>query len=138
MADVPESTPKSPPKKEEFFAPERVAEVLQEVNGNASAAARVLGCHPQTVRAYCKRYPEVQAARDEGEERMLDTAEASLVNCIERGDGWAVCFSLKTKGAKRGYIERQHHELSGEIAITEKPGTVEDAKALLAKAGVEL
>lgn len=129
--------PKSPPKKEEFFAPERVAEVLQEHNGNASAAARVLGCHPQTVRAYCRRYPDVQAARDEGEERMLDTAESSLVKCIENGDGWAVCFSLKTKGAKRGYIEKQHHDIAASIELKNVPAGVDDAREVLRLAGLE-
>lgn len=129
--------PKSPPKKEEFFEPERVASVLQETHGNASAAARILGCHPQTVRAYCRRYPEVQAARDEGEERMLDSAESSLLKCIERGDGWAVCFSLKTKGSKRGYIEKQQVEHSGTIATKEVPATVDDARDVLRAAGLD-
>lgn len=104
-------SPKSPPpKKEEFFTPDQVAEALRLNHGNASAAARVLGCHPDTIRNYCAKYPDVQAARESGTEVRLDMAEASLDRAVGKGEGWAVCFILKTKGRSRGYIERFESE----------------------------
>lgn len=95
-----------PPPKAEFFSPEQVAETLRLNRGNASAAARVLQCHPDTIRNYCAKYPEVQAARESGSEVRLDLAEAALDRAVAKCEGWAVCFLLKTRGRARGYIER--------------------------------
>lgn len=89
-----------------MFSAKDVAEALRLNRGNASATARVLGCHPDTVRAYCERYPDVQAARTSGCEVRLDLAEAALDRAVEQCEGWAVCFLLKTQGKRRGYIER--------------------------------
>ena len=91
---------------EERYTVAQVAEALKLNHGNASATARVLGCHPDTVRNYCERYPEVQAARTSGCEVRLDLAEAALDRAVEQCEGWAVCFLLKTQGKRRGYIER--------------------------------
>lgn len=96
----------APPKKAEYFKPQQVAEALLLNNGNATAAARVLGCAAHTVRNYCAKYPEVQAARENGFETVLDVAEQALARKAAEGEGWAVCFLLKTRGRHRGYVER--------------------------------
>ena len=44
-------------------------------------------------------------------------AELALYKAIQDGEGWAVCFYLKTQGKQRGYIERQEIEHSGAIGI---------------------
>jgi len=93
-------------KGEERYTADQVAEALRLNRGNASAAARVLECHPDTIRNYCARYPEVQKARESGGEVRLDLAEAALDRAVTKGEGWAVCFLLKTQGKRRGYIER--------------------------------
>lgn len=103
------------PKKPEMFKPADVAEALRLNHGNASAAARVLQCHPDTIRVYCAKYPEVKAARESGTEVRLDVAEAALDRAVQKGEGWAICFLLKTRGKSRGYIERQEIDHAGAI-----------------------
>jgi hypothetical protein len=41
----------------------------------------------------------------------LDTAESALFNQIKEGNVTSIIFYLKTKGRRRGYVERQ--EISG-------------------------
>jgi hypothetical protein len=53
----------------------------------------------------------VALAIKEERERMTDVAEMALFDAIKEGEGWAVCFYLKTQGKERGYIER--HEFTG-------------------------
>ena len=89
----------------------QVIQAIRDTKGLASLAAVKLGCDPDTVRNYAKRHPSVAAAIKEERSRMTDVAELALYNCIMRGDGWAVCFYLKTQGRDRGYVER--HELTG-------------------------
>ena len=93
------------------YTTEQVIDALRKTRGLISLAATALGCEPQTVRSYVKRYPTVATALREERERMTDIAEASLYQQIKDGQGWAVCFYLKTIGKERGYVERQ--EVSG-------------------------
>lgn len=76
-----------------------------------SKAAERLKCEPDTVRNYVKRYPRVAEALHEERESMTDVAEMALFDAIKGGEGWAVCFYLKTQGKERGYVER--HEFTG-------------------------
>lgn len=75
--------------------------------GNVSAAARALGVGHPTLFDRIKRYPRLRKVRELAEEQALDLAEHSLLKAVRSGEGWAVCFLLKTKGRKRGYVERQ-------------------------------
>lgn len=95
------------------FTPEQMADALEKCHGFVSTTARMLKCHPQTVRNYMARYPEVAAARKEARETVLDAAEISLIKAVNERQGWAVCFLLKTQAKDRGYIERQQFESVG-------------------------
>ena len=75
--------------------------------GNVSAAAAALGVAHSTLWERIGKSERLQAARVEAEERTLDLAEAALVEGVRRGDAWAVCFMLKTRGKRRGYTTRQ-------------------------------
>ena len=75
--------------------------------GNVSAAARALGVGHPTLFDRIKKNERLQKAREIAEEQALDMAEHSLLKAVRAGEGWATCFMLKTKGKKRGYVERQ-------------------------------
>ena len=62
---------------------------------------------------YDRRYkdPAIEAAFIEAEEMTADVAENRLLDAIRSGNMKAVMFYLKTKGKKRGYVERQ--EMTG-------------------------
>ena len=53
-------------------------------------------------------------------EQFLDFLESKLIQRVNDGDTTAVIFALKTKGKKRGYIERTELQLEGN---EEKPIT---------------
>lgn len=105
---------KPSPKKrgrKPILDPELVAAALAEVYGNVSAVAKKFGvCRTSVVELIQKR-PSLQRVLKDAREGMLDNAETSLHKSVLDGQGWAVCFCLKTAGKHRGYVERQ--ELTG-------------------------
>jgi hypothetical protein len=94
----------------------QVAQALTETKGMLYIAAERLGCDPETIRNYCKRYPSVQAARDAQRGRMVDLAELKLWQSIQNGEAWGIAFCLKTLGKDRGYVEQQ------KLALTDPSG----------------
>lgn len=94
------------------YTAEVIIRAIQAAKGNVSAAARALGCTRQTLANYVNKYPTVKQTLDDEREAMLDNAESSLHRAILNGEGWAVCFTLKTIGRNRGYIERHDVHLS--------------------------
>lgn len=89
------------------YTQEAMIRAIEASNGMVYVAAKKLGCAANTVYSYAKRYPAVQKAIDEQRGILLDTAELALLKAITHGEGWAVCFTLKTLGKQRGFVERQ-------------------------------
>jgi hypothetical protein len=88
---------------------------LMEERGCISAAARRLGVTRQAVQKRIDR-DESGALRQsviDARETLIDNAERSLARGVDAGEAWATCFTLKTIGASRGYVEKQQHEMSG-------------------------
>ena len=56
---------------------------------------------------------QVEAIKD----IALDFAESQLHKRMQNGSDTAIIFYLKTQGKKRGYIEKQQIEISGELDI---------------------
>ena len=103
---------------------QQIIEALKRTNGLVSLAAQNLGCSPQTIYNRAKRVPSVQQVIDDSRDGLVDLAELALRRCIvgdrEKGiepAGWAVALVAKTLGKKRGYVERQEIEQSGEVLI---------------------
>jgi hypothetical protein len=105
-------------KKGEKWTDQQMVEALKATSGMVYVAARKLGCDPKTVYNYAKRYPSVQAAIDDERGHFLDTTELALQRAVLAGEGWAVCFALKTLGKDRGYVEKHQLEHSGKIDVT--------------------
>jgi hypothetical protein len=93
------------------FTPQQVIAAIRRHHGMLTLAATALRCNRETVRLYAKRYPEVAEALRDEREKTLDVAELALLDAIERGEPWAICFYLKTQGKDRGYSTR--HEIVG-------------------------
>ena len=104
-------------KKGEKYTAAQVIAAVRETKGMLTIAAKRLGCDPVTIYRYVREYPTVAAAVKEQRESVTDMAELALYKAIQEGEGWAVCFYLKTQGKGRGYIERQEIEHSGAIGI---------------------
>jgi hypothetical protein len=67
-----------------------------------------------------KRWPELREIVEEERELLLDNAENALHKAIMRGEAWAICFFLKTRGKARGYSEREVSKLDGNVVQTEE------------------
>ena len=89
------------------YTAEQVAAALVAYKGMTFTAAKALGCSSATVLNYIKRYPSLAQVLHDVRGAALDLAESQLLAAVERGEGWAVQFFLKTVGKARGYVERQ-------------------------------
>lgn len=88
-----------------------VIEAIREKRGNLTSVARDLKCSRMTVYRFMEKHQTVKDALEESRESMIDNVESKLYSKALEGEGWAVCFFLKTQGKHRGYTERQ--EISG-------------------------
>ncbi len=103
----------SKPKKSHAlkYKPDQIIAALKQTKGKTYLASKALGCDFKTIQNYAKRFPEIQEVIEEERGHSLDIAESALERAVLNGEGWAVCFTLKTIGKKRGYVERQ--EITG-------------------------
>ncbi len=88
------------------YTPAQIIEAIESSRGILTVAAKTLKCSRQTIYTYMKRYATVKKAYDESNEEMLDFAEQQLIKNIADQKEASIFFYLKTKGKKRGYIER--------------------------------
>jgi hypothetical protein len=88
-----------------------VRELIETCRGNAAAIARSVGVKRQSVVGFIKRRPPLAEALKDARETLVDEAESALALAVDKGEAWAVCFTLKCLGKNRGYVERQ--ELTG-------------------------
>jgi hypothetical protein len=93
-------------------------EALEKSLGIVTTAAKLVGIDRTTHYKWMESDPEYKLAVESISDVALDFAESKLHNSIEKGSDTAVIFYLKTKGKKRGYIERQEIDHSGEVKKT--------------------
>ena len=99
---------------------------------NISKACEKAGICRQTYYDWMEKDKKFAQAVEEINEKMIDFAESMLKKNIAAGDNTATIFFLKTKGKKRGYVERQEVDNIGEdhsrpaVIQIIKPGTVEN------------
>lgn len=116
--------PNTKPSLEQF---EQIANACGGILSDIAANFKVAR---NTVYAWCENDAEFRKALEDSRERFVDLAESNLrklvagVPAIEKDEngekrfaGWiekpsetAIIFTLKTRGKKRGYVERQEVE----------------------------
>lgn len=92
-------------------------EAYERSFGNVLASCKTVGIARQTYYNWIEKDAEFkqQIAEIEPQERFLDFLEGKLVEKINKGDTTSIIFALKTRGKKRGYVERQ--EITGADGI---------------------
>ena len=88
-----------------------VIEALTKMNGQVYLAAKRLGCSHTAVYGYINKYPDIAELKEYFDEETTDIAVMKHREAILNAEPWAIQFQLKTKGKKRGYVERT--ELTG-------------------------
>lgn len=94
-----------------------LVKMILSKRGNVSALARSYRVSRTAVLQWIAADPEAQQALKDARETALDNAEDALGNAVKRGEGWAVCFYLKTQGKGRGYVEQADVNHGGAIKI---------------------
>lgn len=92
-------------------------EAYEKSFGNILVSCKTVGIARQTYYNWIQE--DEQFKKDvetiEPQERFLDFLEGKLVEKINGGDVTSLIFALKTKGKRRGYVERQ--EITGADGI---------------------
>ena len=93
-------------------------EALEKTLGIVSTAANIVGITRKTHYDWLNKDPEYAKSVSELENLALDYAESKLFKNIEKEKEASVFFYLKTKGKKRGYVERQEIVHQGAMPVT--------------------
>jgi len=102
---------------------------LEASLGVVTTACKKVGVSRKTFYHYLKTDPEFKLGVDDISEIALDFVESKLHQQISSGNTTATIFYLKTKGKKRGYIERKEFTGSdGEAIKFVLPSTDDDLK----------
>lgn len=91
---------------------------LEQSLGIVTTACKKVGCARSTFYEYYKNDDDFKNQVDELQNLTLDFAESQLHQQIKEGNTTATIFYLKTKGKRRGYIERREVEMTAEISTT--------------------
>jgi hypothetical protein len=83
-----------------------VAEALRKTHGNYRLAAMRLRCSRMGLYRVVAKNPDLQEIIQQERDGVVDVAESKLGEAVERGEAWAIMFTLKTIGKYRGYSER--------------------------------
>lgn len=83
---------------------------LEKTLGVVTTAAKMAGIDRTTHYLWTRTDEEYKEAAESIQEVLLDFAETKLHELIKNSEPSAIYFLLKTKGKKRGFIEKQIHD----------------------------
>jgi len=87
-------------------------DALEKSLGVVTSACKSVDIARETHYRWLREDAEYKAAVDSLSDVALDFAESQLHKQIKDGNSTATIFFLKTKGKKRGYVERQELDVS--------------------------
>jgi flagellar hook protein FlgE len=90
---------------------------LEKTLGVVTSACKIVGIARSTHYNWYDSDRDYRDAVDDISNIALDFAESKLHEMIQDKDTTATIFYLKTKGKKRGYIERNEIDHNGQIGI---------------------
>ena len=99
-----QSVQKTDKKKKDFLIS------LKNNNGNISESCDAANIGRQTYYDWIEKDEVFKQDTADAQESLIDLAESKLMENIEENDNTSIIFFLKTKGKKRGYIEKQEIE----------------------------
>lgn len=90
----------------------QMIDAMEKSLGIVTIACRNVGIHRSTFYDWMNNDPEFKKLVDDVSEITLDFAESELHKQIRDGSTAATIFYLKTKGKKRGFIERSEIDMN--------------------------
>jgi len=97
--------------KSEQLKKEQLLQALTKSLGIVSTACLSVGVSRTTYYKYYNDDEQFKSQVDDISDIAIDFAESQLFELIKGGNITAVIFYLKTKGKKRGYVEKQELDL---------------------------
>lgn len=91
---------------------EEIIKVYEKKGCNVSATCTALNIDRSTFYNWRNRSQKLDEKLKEVEDSLVDFTESKLLEKIAEGDMTAIIFHLKTKGKKRGYIERVEQDVT--------------------------
>ena len=111
-----QKTQKKDKKKKDFI------EALRNNLGHISNSCIAANISRKTYYRWLDDDKDFKEDTEHIQESLLDLAECKLLENIENNENTAIIFYLKTKGKKRGYIEKQELEVVKPIDDVELHG----------------
>ena len=93
-------------------------DALEQSLGIITTACKIVDCNRSTFYKYYNNDQDFKNAVDELENLTLDFVESKLHKQIKDDNTTATIFYLKTKGKKRGYVERREVEMTAEVSTS--------------------
>jgi len=109
----------------------RLVAALHKANGIVTDACKKARVDRTLFYQWMKDDPDFATAVSDTSEVAIDFAEHSLFDQIRRKEAAATIFYLKTKGKKRGYVERQEITGADGAPVTPNPFSTLDDQTLL-------
>lgn len=91
---------------------------LYDTKGIVTAAAESTGVPRKHHYDWYHSDPDYKKEVDSIQDVAVDFVESKLMNRIDSGSDASIIFYMKCKGKKRGYIERQELDVTGEMKNT--------------------
>ena len=114
---------------------EQFIQAIKNQHGLLTLACKEVGMDYHTYRKWYKQDDEFQQqvneALEQSHEKTTDLAEGKLYTAINKGDMTGIIFYLKTKGKKRGYVERQEITGKNGDSLFDKESINKIAKAIV-------
>jgi hypothetical protein len=92
-------------------------EALEKSLGVVTTAAKQAGISRKTHYQWLKEDDDYRQSVEELSDVALDFAESQLHKQIQNGEVTSTIFYLKTKGKKRGYIEKTELGIDGNLGL---------------------
>lgn len=102
----------------------RLVEAMETTLGVVTTACKLAGVGRTQFYEYYNTDSNFAKACDEAQDVALDFAESQLHKQIKGGNASSTIFYLKTKGKKRGYIEKQEIDHTHEGNISHLPSQI--------------
>lgn len=117
------------------YTDKQIIHAIVRSKGLVFLAAQQLGCMPSTIHHRAQKNPKMRECIENERGRILDFAEAKLLEAVNGGEAWAVCFLLKTQGKQRGYVERQEVKAETKVAMVNNPEELTDEQLTIIATG---
>ena len=91
---------------------EDIVKMYQKKGCNITATCTALGISRKTFYEWKEKKKKLAEGLEEVDESILDWAESKLQEHIGNNDLQALIFFLRTKGKKRGYVEKTETDVN--------------------------